>query len=225
MKYISVAIDGPAGAGKSTIAKKLAVKLNYVYVDTGAMYRAITYKALKEKIDINNEEEYGFLDYTTVELTKDAHVILDGDDITKYIRKRDVTAAVSVVSSKAIVRDKIIPLQRAIALKDHVIMDGRDIGTNVLKDATVKFYLTASVEERAMRRYLELKELNRNVHLDEIKEDIIKRDHYDSTRELNPLVKASDAIEIDTSNLTVDEVVRKLTDIIIGKVNIYERIR
>ncbi len=218
MNYISVAIDGPAGAGKSTIAKKLAQRLNYVYVDTGAMYRAITYKALQLGIDINDEVNYDFLNSIKLVLTPDNKVFIDDIDITKEIRSREVSNSVSVVASKKIVRDKIVPMQRAIACDNNVIMDGRDIGTNVLKDATFKFYLTASAEERAKRRYLELKEKNLEVDLAEIKKEILQRDEFDSHRELNPLIKAEDALEIDTSNLTIDEVVDKLIDIILGKV-------
>lgn len=218
MKYISVAIDGPAGAGKSTIAKKLAKKLNYVYVDTGAMYRAITYKALKLNIDLNNETEYTFLDNTKLELTPDDRVYIDGEDITQEIRSREVSNNVSIVSSLKIVRDKLVSMQRKIAQNANVIMDGRDIGTNVLKDATLKFFITASVEERARRRYLEIKDKNQDVSMEEIKAEIMQRDYLDINRTLNPLVKAPDAYEIDTSSLTVDEVVDKLIEIILGKV-------
>ncbi len=218
MEYISVAIDGPAGAGKSTIAKKLAKKLKYVYVDTGAMYRAITYKALQLNIDIHDEDEYKFLDTIQLNFKNDNQVFVDEENITKKIRERDVSNAVSIVSSKKVVRDKIVPMQREIALNTNVIMDGRDIGTNVLKDADYKFYLTASVDERAKRRYLELNKKNMEVSLDDIKDEIIKRDNFDSNRELNPLKKANDAYEIDTSNLTIDEVVNKMTGIILGKV-------
>lgn len=218
MDFINVAIDGPAGAGKSTIAKRLAEKLQFVYVDTGAMYRAITYLTLKLNIDINDETAYSFLDDIDLKLTKDDKVILNGEDISKEIREHDVTAAVSLVSSKKIVRDKIVPMQQLMAEATDVIMDGRDIGTNVLKDANFKFFLTASVEERAKRRYLQLK-TNQNVNLEEIKEEIIKRDYFDTNRELNPLRKAQDALEIDTSDLTINETVDKLTGIILGKVN------
>lgn len=220
MKYISVAIDGPAGAGKSTIAKKLAQRLNYVYVDTGAMYRAVTLKALELDIDLNDESKYEFLDSIQIELTPDNKVLLDGVDCTKEIRSRDVTNAVSVVSSKKIVREKIVPMQRKIAQNSNVIMDGRDIGTNVLKDADFKFYVTASVEERAKRRYLEIKAKNNDSQVDlyGIKEEILNRDYFDTNRELNPLSKAADALEIDTSNLTIDEVVDQMIGIILGKV-------
>jgi cytidylate kinase len=218
MDYISVAIDGPAGAGKSTIAKTVAQKLNYVYVDTGAMYRAVTYKALQLGIDLSDETKYDFLDKIQIQLTPNNKVLLDGNDITKEIRTREVSNAVSLVASKKIVRTNIIPLQRKIASFANVIMDGRDIGTNVLKDATLKFFLTASVEERSKRRYLELKAKNTEISLKEVTTDILQRDHIDSNREIDPLVKAEDALEIDTSNLTIDEVVAKLIDVILGKV-------
>ncbi len=218
MNYISVAIDGPAGAGKSTIAKKLADQLKFVYVDTGAMYRAITYKALQLNIDIDDELQYDFLNHINLRLTTDNKIFIDEEDVTKLIRDREITNAVSLVSSKKIVRDKIVPMQRAIALNTNVIMDGRDIGTNVLKDAVFKFFLTASVSERAKRRYLELKAKNIEINLDEIKNEIIQRDEFDSNRELNPLKKAEDALKIDTSSLTIDEVVNKMASIILGKV-------
>ena len=177
MDYISVAIDGPAGAGKSTIAKTVAQKLNYVYVDTGAMYRAVTYKALQLGIDLSDETKYDFLDKIQIQLTPNNKVLLDGNDITKEIRTREVSNAVSLVASKKIVRTNIIPLQRKIASFANVIMDGRDIGTNVLKDATLKFFLTASVEERSKRRYLELKAKNTEISLKEVTTDILQRDH------------------------------------------------
>lgn len=220
MKYINVAIDGPAGAGKSTIAKMLAKKLGYVYVDTGAMYRAITYKALKLNIDLADESCYDFLETTEIVLTNEGHVYIDGEDVTKRIREFDVTNNVSLVSSLRVVRENLVKLQREMAKKANVIMDGRDIGTNVLKDADVKIFLTASPEERAKRRYLELLETKSKdeIDLDQIKEDIIRRDYQDSNRAINPLRKAEDAILVDTSNYTIDEVINMLSEIILGRV-------
>lgn len=220
MKYINVAIDGPAGAGKSTIAKMLAKKLGYVYVDTGAMYRAITYKALKLNIDLADESCYDFLETTEIVLTNEGYVYIDGEDVTKRIREFDVTNNVSLVSSLRVVRENLVKLQREMAKKANVIMDGRDIGTNVLKDADVKIFLTASPEERAKRRYLELLETKSKdeIDLDQIKEDIIRRDYQDSNRAINPLRKAEDAILVDTSNYTIDEVINMLSEIILGRV-------
>jgi CMP/dCMP kinase len=222
MKVINVAIDGPAGAGKSTIAKMLAKKLNFVYIDTGAMYRAITYKALKLHIDLEDENEYQFLDSTQIRLTEDNRVLIDGEDVTKEIRERDVTNHVSVVSSLKIVREKLVNLQRELAKKTNVIMDGRDIGSHVLTDAQVKIYLTASVDERAKRRYLELLETkpHQEVDYEKLKEEINRRDYLDSNRDLNPLKQAEDALLVDTSNYTIDEVINKLSEIILGRVNI-----
>lgn len=224
MKVFNVAIDGPAGAGKSTIAKLVAKKLNYVYIDTGAMYRAVTYKALKLNIDLDNETEYNFLDDTEIVLTNDDRVLIDGEDVTTVIREHEVTQNVSRVSALGRVREKLVAMQREMAKTNNVIMDGRDIGTNVLKDAEVKIFLTASVEERAKRRYLEIQERNGETTIDEekynqIKEEIIRRDQIDSSRELNPLRKADDAVEIDTSNKTIEEVVDEITNLILGRVN------
>jgi CMP/dCMP kinase len=222
MENINVAIDGPAGAGKSTIAKLLAKKLNFVYVDTGAMYRAITFKAINKQINLEQETDYTFLDETEIVLTPNGQVFMDGKDITKEIREQEVTRHVSLVASLKIVREKLVDLQRKMALKNHCIMDGRDIGTNVLPHAQVKLFLTASVEERARRRYVELVKQGKEVSYEEIFEDIKRRDHLDSTRELNPLTMAVDAIRVDTSNDTIDEVVNKLIEIILGRVNFNE---
>ena len=224
MKVINVAIDGPAGAGKSTIAKLVAKKLNFLYIDTGAMYRAVTYKALKLNIDLDDESQYDFLDDTSIVLTSDDRVLIDGEDVTTIIRDQEVTQNVSRVAALGRVREKLVNMQREMAKANNVIMDGRDIGTNVLKDADVKIFLTASVEERAKRRYLELQQRNGETAIDEaalerIKADIIRRDQIDSSRELNPLKKADDAVEIDTSNKTIDEVVDEITSLILGRVN------
>lgn len=224
MDYINVAIDGPAGAGKSTIAKMLAKKLDYVYVDTGAMYRAITYYALKKDIDLTDESQYSFLDDIEINLTSDGKVYVDDEDVTRQIRERDVTNNVSTVSSLKVVRDKLVNLQRNMALKNNVIMDGRDIGSNVLKAAQVKIYLTASVYERARRRFSEMLENNGQTGLtfEELQQEIERRDYLDSNRDLNPLKRADDAILIDTSHNTINEVVEKIKDIIVGRVTINE---
>lgn len=210
MSYFKVAIDGPAGSGKSTISKLLAKKSGFVHVDTGAMYRACTLACLNKQIDFSNEESYYFLE--NVDVTYDHDIILlDGKDVSKEIRSKEVTDNVSKVASQVFVRDLMVKVQQKIAQNMNVIMDGRDIGTVVLKDADLKIFLDASVDVRAKRRY---DENNNGMTLEELKQDIIRRDYLDSTRDYNPLVKASDAILIDTSNLTIEEVVNKINDLI-----------
>ncbi len=212
MKYKSIAIDGPAGAGKSTVAKKLAEKLNYVYIDTGAMYRATTYKAISLKTDLNNPYAFDFLDYTEF-IFKSGELYMDGVNMTVLNRLKEVADNVSIVSSHIPVRNKLVSLQQEIAKKNNVVMDGRDIGTVVLKDADLKVFMIASVKIRALRRYEELKAIGMNISLTELEEDIKRRDDFDSSREYNPLKKAEDAILIDTSNISIDEV----TDILYNK--------
>jgi len=212
MKYRSIAIDGPAGAGKSTVAKKLAEKLNYVYIDTGAMYRATTYKAISLQTDLDNPYAFGFLDYTEF-VFKSGELYMDGVNMTVLNRLKEVADNVSKVSSHIPVRNKLVSLQQEIAKKNNVVMDGRDIGTVVLKDADLKVFMVASVKIRALRRYEELKSIGMNVTLTELEEDIKRRDDLDSSREYNPLKQAKDAIVIDTSNISIDEV----TDILYNK--------
>lgn len=206
MQGLQIAIDGPAGAGKSTVAKRVARALHYKYIDTGAMYRAITLKALRRNIDLGDESAYQFIQETTFKLDHD-RLFMDGEDVSSAIRSAEVTQAVSKVSSLKTVREKLVELQQNLAAQDKVVMDGRDIGTNVLKDATRKFYLTASIEERAKRRYLEYQSLGINCDLESIEKDIERRDEYDSSRSLHPLKPAEDAIIIDTSKLTLNEVI------------------
>lgn len=206
MQGLQIAIDGPAGAGKSTVAKRVARALQFKYIDTGAMYRAITLKALRQNIDLGDESAYQFIQETTFKLDHD-RLWMDGEDVSSAIRSAEVTQAVSEVSSLTTVREKLVLLQQRLAAQDKVVMDGRDIGTNVLKDATKKFYLTASIEERAKRRYLEYQSLGIDCDLESIEKDIERRDKYDSSRSLHPLKPAEDAIIIDTSNLTLNEVI------------------
>jgi cytidylate kinase len=206
MQGLQIAIDGPAGAGKSTVAKRVANALQFKYIDTGAMYRAITLKALRLNIDLGDESAYQFIQETTFKLDHD-RLWMDGEDVSSAIRSAEVTQAVSEVSSLMTVREKLVELQQRLAAQDKVVMDGRDIGTNVLKDATKKFYLTASIEERAKRRYLEYQSLGIDCDLESIEKDIERRDKYDSSRSLHPLKPAEDAIIIDTSNLTLNEVI------------------
>lgn len=207
MAYYKVAIDGPSGAGKSTIAKELAVKLGIDYIDTGAMYRAIGYKMLKENIDgTNNAQLSQLLSETEIDF-KGGSIYLDGDIIDSYIRTPEISKMASNCSAIGIVREKLVDLQRKMGNSKSVIMDGRDIGTNVFPDADYKFFITASSEERARRRYNEMIEKGQSVSYDRILEDIKNRDHNDSTRELNPLKKADDAVEIDTTEMSINEVV------------------
>lgn len=211
MKYHSVAIDGPAGAGKSTVAKELAKKLNYIYIDTGAMYRATTYKAISLGIDLNNPYAFGFLEYTEF-IFRNGELYMDGLNMTVLNRLKEVADNVSLVSSHVPVRNKLVKLQQEIARKNDVVMDGRDIGTVVLKDADLKIFMVASVEVRAKRRYEELKALGMKQSLAELVEDIQRRDDLDSSREYNPLRQAEDAILIDTSGISIHEVTDLLYD-------------
>ncbi|MGE4572017.1 MAG: (d)CMP kinase [Candidatus Izemoplasmatales bacterium] len=206
MSYHAIAIDGPAGAGKSTIAKLLAKKLNYTYIDTGAMYRATTYKALNLGVDLIDPESFSFLNITDF-VFKNGELYMDGTNMTKLNRSKEVADNVSLVASHIPVRNKLVSLQQEIAENNHVVMDGRDIGTVVLTHAQLKVFLTASVKVRAKRRYEELKNAGRIITLEDIEKDIERRDKYDSTRSYNPLRKAQDAIEIDTSDKDIREVV------------------
>lgn len=212
---LKIAIDGPAGAGKSTVAKKIAEKLNINYIDTGAMYRALTLKLLMNNIDINNKASVvNILKDTSIDFNK-GHIFLDNKIVDKQIRNNSINKNVSNVAKIKEVRDVLVKIQREIANNKSVIMDGRDIGTIVLPDANYKFYITASVDERAKRRYKELIEKGeKNITLDKIKEEIIKRDKIDSTREFAPLVQSNDAIEIDTTNMDIDETVQFILSII-----------
>jgi CMP/dCMP kinase len=223
MKHqISIAIDGPAAAGKSTVAKIIAEKLSYIYIDTGAMYRALTYKALKNGIDPNDEEKLiTMLKNTQIELRKtDAgqFVLLDGEDVTKEIRSNEVTNSVSIVAKHRQVREEMVQRQQALAQNGGVVMDGRDIGTHVLPHAEVKVFLLASVEERARRRHEENLAKGFESDFEKLKEEIALRDKIDSEREVAPLRKAEDAVVIDTTSLSIEDVVNKILDLA------YERI-
>ena len=211
-----IAIDGPAGAGKSTIAKRVAKDLSFVYVDTGAMYRSIGLYMLKNGIDINDKDavekasEKADVRLSYIDGTQ--HVLLNGEDVSTQIREEEVGKAASVVSAYPQVRKNLTALQKKLAETENVVMDGRDIGTCVLPDAFLKIYLTSSPEVRGNRRYLELVEKGENPDLNEIIEDIRKRDQADMTREISPLKKADDAVEIDSSEMTIDEVVKAIED-------------
>ena len=216
MANFIVALDGPAGSGKSSISKLVADRFGFTHIDTGALYRAVTLEALRRKININNEEEYSFLKDTKVIYFKDK-VYLNGEDVTGEIRKPNVTNSVSTCCKFKTVREFLVEYQRESALNGQVIMDGRDIGTVVLPNADLKIFLTASPEVRAQRRYDEIIAKGGQVEYDVILEEIKLRDYKDSTREISPLKQAQDAILIDTSHLTIDEVVEKISKLIIER--------
>ena len=202
-----IAVDGPAGAGKSTISKLIAKKLNINYIDTGAMYRAVTYKCLSEGIDVKNEEAVIEIAKRTDIDFRDNNVYLDSKVVNEEIRTREVSANVSDVAKIKEVRYLMVDVQREIGTRNDVILDGRDIGSYVFPNADYKFFLVATPEERGRRRYKELCEKGFEGTLEEIIKDIEKRDEIDSNREFAPLKKADDAIEIDTTGLGIDEVV------------------
>lgn len=209
-----IAIDGPAAAGKSTIAKILAKNLGFEYLDTGAMYRAATVKALRLGINLNDENEYGFILNTTIDF-KNGKIYLDDENVNEEIRSLEVSNNVSVVCKYKIVRDRMVELQQNVANNKNIIMDGRDIGTVVLPNANLKIFLIADAEERARRRLLEREQKGNNtLSLKETIQEICERDRKDSTREINPLRKAEDAIEIDSSHLSINEVVEKITQLV-----------
>jgi CMP/dCMP kinase len=215
---ISIAIDGPAAAGKSTVAKIVAEKLSYIYIDTGAMYRALTYKAIYNQLNLEDEALlFDTLLSTVIELKpsdKGQLVFLDNHDVTDLIRTSEVTNSVSYVARHPKVREEMVKRQQAFATKGGVVMDGRDIGTHVLPNAEVKVFLLASVEERAERRHAENLEKGFSSDLEKLKEEIAKRDKIDSEREVAPLKKANDAIEIDTTSLSIPDVVEKIMTLV-----------
>lgn len=210
-KTIKIALDGPSGSGKSTIAKKLSKELDILYLDTGAMYRATALKALKSGIAPKDEGAVsGFINNLDLEIKYEngsQQTYLDGENVSDKIREPQVSMAASDISSLKCVRLKMMEMQRKIAAKTSCVLDGRDIGSFVLPDADYKFYITAGVEVRARRRYKELTEKGFTVDFDKLKKEIEDRDYNDSHREFSPLVKAKDAIEIDTSDLDIEGVV------------------
>ena len=206
MKIYSIAIDGPAASGKSTAAKGVAKALDFLYLDTGAMYRAITLYMIEKGLDTRSEEDAkSILDEVTMREDKNGHIFLNERDVTERVREEDVTKLVSYACAHKAVRERLVALQREMAKGESVVMDGRDIGTVVLPDATLKVYQVASVESRAKRRYLEELSKGKEASLDEIQKDIERRDYIDSHREHSPLRKAEDAILLDTSDLTIQE--------------------
>lgn len=211
---ISIAIDGPAGAGKSTIAKVVGEKFNLMYINTGSMYRAVTLFAMRQNINHNEIEKLcGLLSNMEMHFEGD-NLIVNGEDVSNELTLPVISNNVSNYASIPEVRKKLVHIQQSIAKKYNVVMDGRDIGTVVLKDANLKIFLTAKAEERAKRRYSELIENDVDVNYDNILAEIKRRDYIDSTRSVDPLTKATDAIEIDSSYLNIEEVVDKISDLV-----------
>lgn len=211
---IRIAIDGPGGAGKSTIAKQVAKALDIDYIDTGAMYRAVGYKLIRDNVDMYDKDALSaMLDATDIDFSG-GRTILDGEDISDRIRTQEISRKASECSALAPVRAKLVELQKKMGSTKSVIMDGRDIGTVVLKDAELKIYLTASAEERAERRHRELLLKGEDISYEKVLADMQERDYNDMHREITPLRKANDAIELDTTGMSIDEV----TEYILRKV-------
>lgn len=217
-RQLAIAIDGPAAAGKSTVARMIANELSYIYIDTGAMYRALTLKGIKQHIELTNEQAMeALLHHTSIDLIQKndgQHVMLDHVDVSYDIRSQDVTNQVSIVAKHGAIRKEMVKRQQKLASKRGVVMDGRDIGTHVIPDAEVKIFLIASVKERAERRYKENIEKGFSSNLEQLKDEIRKRDQMDSERTVAPLLKADDASEIDTTALSIEEVANKILGII-----------
>ena len=220
---INIAIDGPAGAGKSTIAKKVAKNKGYKYVDTGAMYRAMALHIIREKIKATDtaaiEKACEDADISIRYIDGEQVVLLNGENVNAYLRTEEVGNMASASSVNGRVRAKLQALQQKLAREADVVMDGRDIGTSVLPDAEVKIYLTASSYVRAKRRYDELMAKGESADLEKIETDIIERDHRDMTRQLNPLKQAEDAVFVDSSDMTIEEVVSHIESIILEKLS------
>mgnify|MGYP002252530285 FL=1 len=215
---IAVAVDGPAGAGKSSISKIVAKKLGYLYIDTGAMYRSVTWAVLHNHIDVNNQKAVEAL-LPELELTMEASddsckVFISGQDVTDFIRTPQVNNAVSIVASYKGVRQYLVERQRLMAEAGGVILDGRDIGSVVLPNAELKIYLTASVEARAMRRYLEVKGTVNEQTLEDIKDSVMQRDDMDKNRKESPLIQVEDAVLVDSSEMTFDETVEHILHLV-----------
>ena len=213
----NIAIDGPAGAGKSTIARRVAKELSFIYVDTGAMYRAMALYLLRKEVNKDDTEQIGNIcqdaEISIEYQNGEQIVLLNDENVNSYLRTEEVGNMASVSSAVPRVREKLLSLQRKLARDMSVVMDGRDIGTTILPDADVKIYLTASVETRAKRRYDELKEKGEDCNLEEIAHDIEERDHRDMTREIAPLKQAEDAVLVDSSHMTIEEVVKAIVDL------------
>ena len=222
MKFTNIAIDGPSGAGKSTLARLISERLGYLYIDTGAMYRAAALKMINLGIDIKNDtasvvKAISDTDIRLSHIGGSQHIFLDGKDVTDFIRTGEVSMGASAVAAIKQVRLKLVELQRKIAENNNCIMDGRDIGTFVLPNADIKIFLTASAEKRAQRRYAELLEKGADVSYDEVLADMIKRDKNDSERSFAPLKEAPDSIRVDTSDIDLDGSVKLIEDIILSR--------
>lgn len=219
---INIAIDGPAGAGKSTVAKAVAKELNIIYLDTGAMYRATAYNAIKNGIDVNDEDKVKeMLDTLTMDVTYEngvQQIIVNGFNATPYLREHYMSKAASDISAHPCVRYKMVDLQRELAKTYDLVLDGRDIGTFVLPDASCKIFLVASPEERARRRVAENKMKGQESDFNTVLEDIKKRDYNDSHRKVAPLKKADDAVELETTTMTIEEVVTEVINIVKEKI-------
>ncbi len=224
MKYMSVAVDGPAGSGKSTITKMVAEKLGYNYVDTGAMYRALTFNFLKNGLNELNEEKIKFLlsnlKFNVKFIDRKQHVYINEEDVSEKIRTAEVSKFTSLFAKSPAVREFLIDTQRNLAESNNIIMDGRDIASVVLPNADVKIFLTASVEERARRRVLDFENQGlTNVDYEKVKEEIKARDYQDENRDIAPLIKVESAILLDTTSLTIDQVVDEMIKLIKCKEN------
>ena len=213
-----IAIDGPSGSGKSTTARLLAQQLNITHIDTGAMYRVVTWGLIREGIDINNRLRLkAFLEKISISYINANQILLNGELASSEIRKKEVTSNVSAVSSLDEVRESLVKFQREIGVGVDCVIEGRDIGSVVFPDADFKFFLTADLEVRSLERQAELKKIGENLSLDEIKASIQKRDYIDSTRDSSPLVRSKDAILIDSTDLTIDKQIDKIITIINNK--------
>lgn len=214
VKKIQIAIDGPAGAGKSTIAKIVAEALQFTYIDTGAMYRAVTYKTLNENIQLYDATAIeNMLNKTSIMLQPSEQgqlVFIDGEDVSQEIRSNEVTSNVSEVAAHANIREILVAMQQKLAANGGVVMDGRDIATHVLKDAELKIFMSATVEERARRRYLDNERRGIESTIESLQKEIALRDKLDSEREASPLIQAEDALFLDTTNLTIDEAAQEI---------------
>ena len=212
---INIAIDGPSASGKSTIADRLCYELDYKHLDTGAMYRCVALMAKQNNVDYTDEVQLkNMMDEIEIDFTPEGNVLLNGKDVTSEIRTDEISMLASTVSAEKAVREKLVKMQQDIASNKGYVMDGRDIGTVVLPDAEVKIFLTASVETRARRRFLENQERGISSNMRQLKKEIIDRDYQDTHRKLSPLKKADDAIEIDSSDMTIEEVVDTIMKIV-----------
>lgn len=215
-----IAIDGPSATGKSTLAKALAKELSFIYIDTGAMYRAVGLYNIRKNIDLNNEADVvNTLKDISIDIKyidKEQRIFLNGEDVSNQIREEKVGTAASIVSTYKKVREVLVDLQRSLANVQNVIMDGRDIGTVVLPNASLKIFLTASSEERTKRRYLELKEKGKDVSIEDVAKELKERDERDTKRANSPLTKAEDAILVDTTNMNIEKMIKHIK-------NLYEK--